>query len=343
MDFEEIENGGFRSVYDSWDDETADRAENSKNIISFGIDYLDHSLDGIEMGDFIVLGAPSGGGKTQAVMAIALKNALEGRKVYFFALEAERYEISRRIKYSLYARFYFEDKEREPINGMRFSQFRLNRYIQQFAKYDHLVKLEKEKLKTLFVFYRSSSFGVHDFISKVTAIKKQAQLVVLDHLNYFDFDSDKENQAVSDAVKAIRVLQVDLKIPIIMVAHIRKKGFGDKSLVPSIEDFHGSSDIYKNATKCVMIAPCFDVTGNNRQYRTYIQAGKQRADGSVSRFLGLCTYDISANAYLHNYELGTLDLGRSRFSSVDQKQMPPWASSTPTPKIQTTTAAKWEK
>ncbi len=326
MDFKKLDNG-FINTKESWDDETAARAKNADKILSFGVSYLDHALDGIEVSDLICLGAASGRGKTQMCSLIAMHNALAGKRVHFFALEAEDHEILRRMKYTLFVREYFEDRNRKEIPDLRFSQFRLNKYAESFKQYENKVKEEyQERVKNLYTYYRNSVFDANTFARTVASIECQSDLILLDHLNYFDLDSKNENKALSDAVKSVRRVQQDAGIPVVMAAHVRKKSFGDAALVPSIEDFHGSSDTYKVATKAIMMAPCYDPSGDAKHLKTYIHAVKHRHDGTVNRYVGLTTFDLSSNSYLESYKVGTLALQGQRFDSITvPADVPVWA------------------
>lgn len=305
-----------------------DLKENSEGITPFGISYLDQSLEGIERSDLILIGAASGRGKTQLCSLIA-SNALSlNKRVHFFALEAERFEIGKRLMFLLYAQAFYSDNDRPRIDGqLIYSRWRLNRYEEQFKKYDESVAAKfAMQNKNLKVFYRANDFGVDEFVASVASVKNETDLVILDHLNYFDFVGDNENKAISQAVKAIRALQINLKIPIMMAAHVRKKSLNDQSLVPAIEEFHGSSDIFKVATKTIMLAPCFE-DGPSHLHKTFVQVGKHRHNGSVTKYTAKMTFNISENSYEDAYEIGTLKDRGSKFDPVIvQADLPFWAT-----------------
>jgi hypothetical protein len=91
----------FESVATRVKGETDERVERSKNELKYNHAFLDDLLRGIAVNDLIVLGAETGAGKTEFARAIAASNAKQGRRVYYFALEAEPKEIERRTKYAI--------------------------------------------------------------------------------------------------------------------------------------------------------------------------------------------------------------------------------------------------
>jgi hypothetical protein len=115
-----------------------------------------------------------------------------------------------------------------------------------------------------------------------------------------------------------------------MVAHLRKGDRRNDGLIPTAEDFHGSSDVPKIATKAVMLAPAFDVPNPNTfQWNTYMQVAKCRTDNSVTRYAALMLFNSRTNSYEPGYTLGRLTEGGSVFSALPLDDMPPWASVAP--------------
>ena len=73
----------------------------ARDRLTFGIDFLNDVTGGIFKNDVIVISAHTGIGKTDLSTIIAQHNALEGRNVYYFALEAFQYEIELRIAFKI--------------------------------------------------------------------------------------------------------------------------------------------------------------------------------------------------------------------------------------------------
>jgi len=297
--------------------------------LSFGIKYLDDCLGGIRTSDFIVLGSKTGVGKTQAATICALANA-DHKRIHFFALEAEKDEIERRIKYAMVAHHVygsmkskFKDKH---FNYMDWMNGKFNEILDPLnPEFDALLS---EKYPGLNTYYQGKSNLNENNISQVIlSIQDQTDLIIIDHLHYFDFENENENLAMKTLVKNLKTLSQDCSKPILMLAHLRKSDRRFQSIVPNIEDFHGSSDITKIATKVVLLAPSDGETGDLYKYPTYISAVKNRYDSSRARYTAVCAYDVKRNGYEEKYHIGKVNSAQDEFKECEEKEIPYWAVS----------------
>jgi hypothetical protein len=164
---------------------------------AFGIPYLDRATQGIAPSDLVLLGAPSGIGKTQLCTIIALANMNAGRRVHFMALEAEEFEIERRIKYQILSKAYFEARRKNiapNVGHLTYDRWVLGDYIDDLMEFElFAAKMFEEQFKNLFLFYKGERFGLPDLIENVAAHSHESDLFIIDHVHYFDFDDDNEN------------------------------------------------------------------------------------------------------------------------------------------------------
>lgn len=290
---------------EAWE-EREHREKDSKEKLSFGVSYLDDALIGICKKDLVVIAGRSGQGKSELALHISMTNALAGKKVVHIALEAEKYEVTRRMLFKKLAKDFYEDKTRftkEKPNYARWYDYQQESIIERYYN-DALTELKKaDGLKIL---YRPEEFGLQQLSTVFATFKNgDADLIVLDHLHYMDIADDaRENTAYNEIIKTVRNLALSYSIPVVCVAHIRKKAFGDKNIVPEMEEIHGSSDIYKVATKVVTIAPG-DSTGiDHTSFPTYMKACKNRSNGAVTRYIGLTIFNIAECAYNETYMVG---------------------------------------
>lgn len=305
--------------------EREERLANAERVIKFGVPFLDDALLGIAKNDLVLIAARSGNGKSELATHISLVNAMEGKTVYHLALEAERREITRRMLYKRMSKRFYEQVVR---TGGKPNY--LHWYMgKQEAMLGHLHESAAEDLEnysSLKIYYRGTDFGMKELSDIFASIKGKADLLTLDHLHYVDFADENENRAHKQAVKEIRDLALLHSIPVILVAHIRKTDRRFAMPVPDLEDIHGSSDIFKIATKAIMIAPAKDqdVLPGTSTYRfpTYMRIVKCRQDGSLPWFTGLTAFDISTGEYDAKYELGSHD-GEGRWKRSPEK--PFWA------------------
>lgn len=299
------------------------RVENGKHHLTFGVPFLDECLGGIFNNDLIILGAKTGFGKSQLASLIAMESVKLGKRVHFFALEAEEYEVERRIKYQYIAERFYKLQSRPPfkLNYMDWYYGKLDKYLDAI---EIEVQEQLRSLENLHTYYRHGEFDIKEFERIALAIKSQTDLIILDHLHYFDYDDQNENKAVKDTVKRIRDIALITGKPIILISHVRKTDKRIKQLIPDIEDFHGSSDIGKIGTKAITIAPCYEEKASNHR-KTYFQAVKCRVDGSRQSMTGLLAFNTSHHKYERQYYLGKLSIDGTEFKPFSFNEMPHWA------------------
>lgn len=295
---------------------------NPDNLCSFGISVLDDAMYKIFPDDLIILGADSGIGKSSLVLNIALHNARQGKIVALFFLEGGHNEAIRRIKWRMICNEYYSKPRAEQIE-MDYMLWRANDLrVRDLASIEAIVD---EKLKFLlkenfFIYDISPTFGIDenqvnykkiydgllDFFDGMEwgKIKYKLDLLIIDHLHYFDMDDGSRLTEAEKLTKAVRMCKEisDIhKIPIILVSHLRKKG-RDRGL-PDQEDFHGSSNIPKIATDAIVIAPAYDLQDNaNLIYPTLFRFTKSRR-GLKPNYAALVNYDLNKNAYEETYKI----------------------------------------
>ncbi len=321
---------GFRAAPDRLTGERAERLAITPRILTFGVRWLDVALGGFFPSDCVLLGGVSGKGKTEMARLIAQANALLGRCVHYFALESDPREIERRAKYTFLA-----DRILSRVGGSRFYE-RLN-YLDWYAgRIDDVTGPYEEEadvqvaavLRNLFTRYLDrETFGIDDFERAVHQLGDDTDLIILDHFHYLDF-GEQENRAAKEAMKRIRSLALSTGKPILVVAHIRKAtgGAGAKRLIPVLDDFHGSSDVVKMATKAIILAPAVDRQNTQSHlWKTYLSAGKCRVEGERARYAACVVFDARRRSYDDEFLLGTVSQGGDKFIEVEPNRIPPWA------------------
>ena len=247
--------------------------------------------------------------------------------VAFIALEAEENEIERRAKYQIISRIYYGSTARIAGRVFNYTDWHSGKFDDILLKYEPEVnEFQGEAYKTLKTFYRTSeNYTVQDFEKQFLSIKAETDLVIVDHLHYFDFEDDNENRAMKSIVKKCRDLALSGGVPVILIAHMRKTDKRYSLPVPDLEDFHGSSDISKIATKAIIIAPAYDVESDNpNEWPTFFRAAKNRLDNARTRQIGLLKYSAETQNYLSGYLLGKFE--EDGFAPIKLlNQMPYWA------------------
>lgn len=302
-----------------------DRAKQSRMLL--GLPMVDEYLLGVLPTDLVIIGAGSGVGKTQVLTETAKYNACMGKRVLFIALEAEDSEIEMRLLYQILASLYFAipaNVRPDTRNEVSYRAWRLGFCDEAFSGvYERAQEMFHQRYDTLSTVYRSENFTIKDFEKILESVQAdKPDIVILDHLHYFDHDGMDENRAVSDIIKRIRQLNLFYQIPFVVAAHTRKDV---DAIVPDKEHFMGTSNIYKQATVCVMLSPKPD--GYHSQAGisdTLISVTKTRT-GGMGNLCGEIYFSIPNQSYAMQWKLGRLTNRRSKFEVLSEEDKPRWA------------------
>lgn len=357
---------GFKTFADRVGGERARRLKNAQNILSFGMDFLDRALGGIFPNDLVLLGGKTSSGKTEFATNVALHNARKKKRVHYFALEAEDDEIERRIKFrTIVGMVQADQRLREHARRLNYLDWLGGKIDEITAPFEDRSEQQLvRELSTLQTYYKHGDFTAKTLVDSFKAIEGETDLVVLDHLHYVDSSDANENRGFKIITKAIRDAALQMKRPVLCLAHIRKGERGSEQLVPSLDDFHGSSDVPKISTKAVMLAPAYgyapvvyecrhcehqierteqedrpkgscascnsDKPGWLKRKRswiwpTFVAPLKCRPEGSRARYCAIVNFDARANQYASEFTLGRLIDRGEKFELLDPHEEPPWA------------------
>lgn len=317
----------FKKASDSAEEEYQERISEKPLPLRFGIEFLDDALRGIFPDDLVLIGAPSGMGKTQLCCNIALANLQQGKRVHYIALEASKHEIERRLKYQIVMEKFFADPNRPRLDSkINFPDFLLGVFKQELKTYEEqAIEVFKKQFQNLSLLYKQDKFGVSELIQSVSYCADDTDLILIDHVHYFDYDDDNENRAMKEIAKTVRTLALEQQKPIILVAHLRKRDRFNNELTAGLDEFHGSSDLYKIATKVVTMSP--GTITESGSFETFFRIPKNRIDGGVTRFLGRELYSSKKGSYEKGkYKIGWANQTRKNgFAELDASLLPSWA------------------
>jgi hypothetical protein len=111
--------------------------------------------------------------------------------------------------------------------------------------------------------------------------------------------------------------------PVIVIAHLRKQDARTKSIVPRMEDFHGSSDIGKIVTHAVLLAPARCAPSSNKRIaNTFMSVPKDRMGGATG-LVALCGFDRESKGYDDHYTIGRAN--GDKFEPLGTDEVPGWA------------------
>lgn len=318
-----------------------DGFEPADKMLRFHLEFLDDYSVGIAKNDVVLLGAETGAGKTALAKRIAQRNVLAGKCVFYYALEAEPNEIEVRIGYELVMSYAQADHNMP--RGASFGRWRACMYdtYPKFPEYKDRAQTElRERYQNLHTFYKKGDFGLPEMTREFLAAHATADLIVLDHLHYVDLADGPENVEYKRTIKLVRDLALEMDTPVLLVAHLRKKQRGGlKQIVPDIEDFHGSSDLIKVATKCILIAPAYVDTLPPGIAGTYAWVAKDRRVGTTN-YVGLLAYNLATCDYQAGYQLGKKNQVGTEWTETRLFDLPAWAEHAHRPQMQSDTWAR---
>lgn len=328
---EQLFSGGFSSSTKRLDVEQESRVKDTENIKKFGIKYLDDCLRGLSTRDIVVVGAQSGVGKTELLTHLALNLSRAGSRVHYFALEAETNEIERRIKYKNLAALYFSDPERPKIPHLSYAVWKSGEHSFELGAYEdqakEITKKDMENVSTYYKDEKDFEFNVDTFCEKIKFIRGSTDLVIVDHLNYFDKKDPRDMSEVFKIMKHVRYSALNMGVPFILASQVRKRDKRDSSLVPDMEEIFGSSDVYKIATKVIMFAPNYAYKARDKKhFATLFRCQKNRDDSTAGRFVGEVLFDTTRNLYSDEYGMYSAHGFKQNSNLLTGIDYPYWAT-----------------
>jgi hypothetical protein len=127
---------------------------------------------------------------------------------------------------------------------------------------------------------------------------------------------------MKEIVKTIKWISDFIEKPIVLVAHLRKRDRRFNELAAGMDEFHGSSDITKIATKVITLGKGNMISPT--QCETYIRIPKNRIDGSVTFYIAKLIFDFKKNSYIPQYTLGKLENMGQEFKPLEEQEIPKW-------------------
>ena len=293
----------------------------NKKVGAFGISYLDEKLRGILKGDLIVVGARSGAGKSTLSNIIATTNAKLGVKVALFSLENFTDD-----NFTEKAFYYYRKKMGDYSLSLR--DFASGDFDKCFEVLDEAEKYAEKCFKGINIINRQLNFSIEKLKeTMIDQVKNQGvHLIVLDHLDYVDkYDNDTDYVHMNSLMKTIRALQDEFKVAVVTISHLRKSYNSKVSpIIPSIDEFIGSSNKVKEATCVIMFAP--DDEGNFKMAQDDVGLGKRSTwccvrklrMGGIDNKCAKLIFNSKTGDYDPSYELYSVDYSGCKVQKIER-------------------------
>jgi len=211
--------------------------------LSTGIDSLDRSTAGLCNGDYYILAARPGMGKTALGMQIAANVASNKHPVLFFSLEMPRSDLMKRL---ISARLTID-----------YSKFR---GIGQFTteEQERMAGREVDALAKLPIhYYDFSRIQAHELRTLVYVAREQfgAALIVLDYIGLVkpDIRTKQRYIDVGEISATIRETAKDLKLPVLALCQMNRRIDGAKESEPQLSDLRESGNLEQDAAAVMFL------------------------------------------------------------------------------------------
>lgn len=309
-----------------WHEEKIDRHLMASQVRPYGISFLDDALVGIFPNDLIVVGAKTGRGKTELMTILALNQSMLGRNVAFFALEADRLEIQRRIKYKAMAKVWYENYSTSPVKFPRFVEWMSGGFEKEWDQIETIIDKDIQmQTNNLRIIYTDAKYSLKNFLDNFNGLSQEVDLFIIDHLHYFDVGSKTESEGIKEIIHAIRGCSIKLGKPVILISHLRKTERKLGGLMPDLEDFHGHSDISKVCTTAILIAPAdIPMIKTHNCFQTYFHIAKSRKASENIPYVGILGYDKSIGTYRDKYYIAKNKLFDAPELITNSVEIPKW-------------------
>ena len=270
----------------------------------FGIKYLDDNFTGILEDDFWLIGARSGAGKSTIADIIATYNAKQGKRVTLISLENFEGDCETQKAYYCY-------KAITKSYNLTLRDFKAGLFEMDEKALNTAFAQAEKTYKNVNIVYNTGDYKIEDLHNDIikAANKTQSDLLIVDHLDYLDKDNPSESELthITKLVKEIRDTQRCNHIPIVGVSHLRKpptQGKQPNIIVPSVDEFIGSSNKYKQATGAILLAPDDEenYTTQSHLKSTWCCVRKLRMGGIDNRAAKIL-FDTQTGQYRDDYKL----------------------------------------
>jgi KaiC/GvpD/RAD55 family RecA-like ATPase len=207
-------------------------------VMTYGIKELDDQLGGIYPSDLVIFGARSGTGKSTFVDNVIISNAKKGKTILFFQLEMDDDDpVQRRVFYNMNRKLGRDNKPF--VDKIRFRNNDITK--EQRDLRDEMYKKDAETMKNV-ISYIGEPLDHQMCLDALETMRgRDIDLVVIDHLHYFDKTEGDKGDTLSALMKEIRYMNKKYSLPFILVSQLRKAAIYGQE--PTLEDLKGSGDL----------------------------------------------------------------------------------------------------
>jgi len=294
----------------------------------FGVSVLDDALRGMTPSGLTLIGARTGGGKTEFATQVVLEQQDfekgNAKSVLYFALDHEKGEIERRVLWRLLVKQARRTGFTKPL---RFAEWMAGEYQGLFDELEgdadshirHVFALSE----TTFVYDKATSFD--SIIKAIEGGAREYNLFIIDHFHAIPMPVKGDERLLQKNMMARLCAAAELaERPVLLLGQFRKRGSSAKvSPIPDMEEFAGSANMIYVPQNIVTLAP--RITADNQSKgETYFAIEKCRNAPDAKGYIGVHSFDIENKSYSRRYEImRTMPFGEPL--TLEPHQYPTWA------------------
>ncbi len=203
-----------------------------------GIRRLDRLLSGLVAGEYIVVAADPGGGKTSFALNVTEVNCLEDNPVQFFSLEMRRDSLALRLGSGLTGINHLKFR-----NGSWLNEDELDRACQAF---------QNIKGWPLWIDDSGGLTPRELYARGRMQVAKGAKLIVVDYLQKIAAKGDSGYERATLASEAVRQLAKDTAVPVLCISQLSRRK-DRASQKPELFDLRDSGAIEQDAHAVIML------------------------------------------------------------------------------------------
>ena len=210
------------------------------NVVSSGFKDLDFFIGGFRPGQFGIIAARPGAGKTSLALAIAMNASAAGYKVPFFSLEMTPSELA--------------DRALSMSTGIDANRFR-NGFLSR-QEWEALSSAANQMHQYPLFIDSKAGLTVQSFRSTLRRIKSEQGLsmAILDYLQLVKGEKGKSRyEIVSDISREMKEIAMEMEIPIIALSQLSRKLEDREDHKPKMSDLRESGNLEQDADLIMLL------------------------------------------------------------------------------------------
>lgn len=216
------------------------KATGKVKSMSMGIQDMDRATGGLFPGEMTIIGARPSVGKTAFGLQLAVTAAESGAKVCFISVEMSPEQMGNRAL-----------SREAGIHGTKIRNAKLDESEWSLVS-DAMVACASMPIS--FMHGSSTIENIRQEIQRKVDLH-ECDLVIVDYLQLIRTKRkfDKEHERLGYISRSFKEISLDLKIPVVVLAQVRRQNNGGKSRCPALDELRGSGDMEQDADNVIFL------------------------------------------------------------------------------------------